>query len=87
MIGIKCDLTSSQEIQNSVSIAVKSFGGIDIVVSNAGIFTPSENLDELSDDNWNKSMNINLTAHQKLIKYTAPFLKLGIDPAIVMVIH
>ncbi|MCD6433965.1 MAG: SDR family oxidoreductase, partial [Sulfurimonas sp.] len=85
MIGVKCDLTSSDDIQNAVAIAVKSFGGIDIVVSNAGIFTPSENLDVLSDENWMKSMNINLTAHQKLIKYTAPFLKLGIDPAIVMV--
>ena len=85
MIGVKCDLTSSEAIQNAVAIAVKNFGGIDIVVSNAGIFTSSENLDSLSDDNWDKSMNINLTAHQKLLKYTAPFLKLGIDPAVVMV--
>jgi NAD(P)-dependent dehydrogenase (short-subunit alcohol dehydrogenase family) len=85
IIGVKCDLTSSEEIKNAVEIAVKSFGAIDIVVSNAGIFTPSENLDVLSDENWEKSMNINLTAHQKLIRETAPFLKLGIDPAIVMV--
>ena len=84
-IGVKCDLTSISDIQNAVSIAVKNFGGIDIVVSNAGIFTPSENLDSLSDDNWDKSMNINLTSHQKLIKETAPFLKLGIDASIVMV--
>jgi len=84
-IGVKCDLTSSDDIQNAVTIAVKAFGGIDIVVSNAGIFTPSENLDELSDDNWNKSISINLTSHQKLIKYTAPFLKLGLDASIVMV--
>jgi len=54
-------------------------------VSNAGIFTPSENLDSLSDENWDKSMNINLTSHQKLIRETAPFLKLGIDASIVMV--
>ncbi|WP_372998758.1 bifunctional aldolase/short-chain dehydrogenase [Sulfurimonas sp.] len=84
-IGVKTDLTSSADIQNAVSVAVKNFGGIDIVVSNAGIFTPSENLDSLSDDNWDKSMNINLTSHQKLIKETAPFLKLGIDASIVMV--
>ena len=84
-IGVKCDLTSSEDIQNAISVAIKSFGGVDIVVSNAGIFTPSENLDILSDDNWQKSMDINLTSHQKLIKYTAPFLKLGIDSAIVMV--
>ena len=85
MIGVKCDLTSSDDIQNAVEIAVKSFGGIDIVVSNAGIFTPSQNLDSLSDDNWQRSMDINLTSHQKLIKYTAPFLKLGVDASIVMV--
>ena len=85
MIGLKCDLTLSKDIKNAVDIAVKNFGGVDIVVSNAGIFTPSENLDSLSDENWGKSMNINLTSHQKLIKFTAPFLKLGIDPAIVMV--
>jgi rhamnose utilization protein RhaD (predicted bifunctional aldolase and dehydrogenase)/NAD(P)-dependent dehydrogenase (short-subunit alcohol dehydrogenase family) len=84
-IGVVCDLTNEADIQNAVNIAVTKFGGLDIVVSNAGIFTPSENLDVLSSDNWDKSMNINLTAHQKLLKVTAPFLKLGIDPAIVMV--
>ncbi|MEA1891550.1 MAG: SDR family oxidoreductase, partial [Campylobacterota bacterium] len=84
-MGVKCDLRCSDDIKNAVEFAVKNFGGIDIVVSNAGIFTPSENLDSLSDENWTKSMDINLTSHQKLIKETAPFLKLGIDPAIVMV--
>jgi NAD(P)-dependent dehydrogenase (short-subunit alcohol dehydrogenase family) len=84
-IGVKCDLTCSNDIQNAIERAVKSFGGIDIVVSNAGIFTPSENLDSLSDENWQRSMDINLTSHQKLLKYTAPFLKLGIDAAIIMV--
>ncbi len=84
-IGVKCDLTCSDDIQNAVERAVKSFGGIDIVVSNAGIFTPSENLDSLSDDNWQRSMDINLTSHQKLLKYTAPFLKLGIDATVIMV--
>ncbi|MCK9472165.1 bifunctional aldolase/short-chain dehydrogenase [Sulfurimonas sp.] len=84
-IGVKCDLTSSEDIQHAISCAVKSFGGIDIVVSNAGIFTPSQNLDVLSDENWQKSMDINLTSHQKLIKYTAPFLKLGVDACIIMV--
>ena len=84
-IGVVCDLTLDKDIQNAISVAVKSFGGIDIVVSNAGIFTPSQNIEELSDENWQKSLDINLTSHQKLLKYTAPFLKLGIDPAVVMV--
>ena len=85
MVGVRCDLTNSLDIQNSIKIAIKNFGGIDIVVSNAGIFTPSENLEDLSDENWDKSININLTSHQKLLKEVTPFLKLGIKPSIVMV--
>jgi len=84
-IGVKCDLTSTSDIQNAVSIAVKNFGGIDIVVSNAEIFSSSENLEPLSDENWQKNMNINLTPHQKLIKETTPFLKFGIDASVVMI--
>jgi rhamnose utilization protein RhaD (predicted bifunctional aldolase and dehydrogenase)/NAD(P)-dependent dehydrogenase (short-subunit alcohol dehydrogenase family) len=84
-IGIRCDLTLDADIQKAIDITVGNFGGIDIVVSNAGIFTPSESLEDLSEENWQKSININLTAHQKLIKHTAPFLKLGIEPCIVMV--
>ena len=32
-LGIKCDLTSSDNIKNAISKAVRSFGGVDIVVS------------------------------------------------------
>jgi len=33
MIGVQCDLTSSADIQKAVEVAVKNFGGIDILVS------------------------------------------------------
>lgn len=84
-LGLPCDLTKESEINKAVQKAVESFGGIDIVVSNAGIFPPSQTLEEMDTDNWEKSMAINLSSHQKVIKATAPFLKLGIDPTIVMV--
>ena len=85
ILGMVCDVTDDDQIIRALAIGVKTFGGIDIVVSNAGIFTPSENLDKLSDSNWQKSMDINLTSHQKLIKYSSPYLKFGIDPALIMV--
>ena len=83
--GFVADLTKDNDIKNAIDFTVKNFGGVDIIVSNAGIFTPSQTLENLTDDNWQKSMNINLTSHQKLIKYTAPFLKLGINPTLIMV--
>ena len=39
----------------------------------------------MDEDTWSKSIEINLTASQKLLKVCVPFLKEGIDPAIVFI--
>ncbi|MCG8600120.1 MAG: bifunctional aldolase/short-chain dehydrogenase [Verrucomicrobiales bacterium] len=84
-IGIVANLTDDKKVVESVERVVREFGGIDILVSNAGIFTAGAYLENLEQQNWDKSMAVNLTSHQKLLKYTIPFLKNGIDPAIVLV--
>jgi rhamnose utilization protein RhaD (predicted bifunctional aldolase and dehydrogenase)/NAD(P)-dependent dehydrogenase (short-subunit alcohol dehydrogenase family) len=85
-IGILANLTQDDAVIAAVERAVREFGGIDIVVSNAGIFTAGAYLEDLDSSNWDKSMAVNLTSHQKLLKYTIPYLKKGVkDPAIVLV--
>lgn len=84
-IGIVANLTQDDKVIEAVESAVRQFGGLDIVVSNAGIFTAGAYLENLEQSNWDKSMAVNLTSHQKLLKYTIPFLKNGVDPAIVLV--
>ena len=84
-VGRIVNLTNDAAVIEAIEEAVRQFGGIDIVVSNAGIFTAGQYLDDLTQDNWDKSMAVNLTSHQKLLKYTIPYLKHGVDPAIVLV--
>jgi rhamnose utilization protein RhaD (predicted bifunctional aldolase and dehydrogenase)/NAD(P)-dependent dehydrogenase (short-subunit alcohol dehydrogenase family) len=84
-IGIVANLTDDAKVKEAVEGVVRRFGGLDILVSNAGIFTAGAYLDDLEQSNWDKSMAVNLTSHQKLLKYTIPYLKKGIDPAIVLV--
>ena len=84
-VGIVANLTEDDKVIEAVEGAVRQFGGLDIVVSNAGIFTAGAYLQDMEQANWDKSMAVNLTSHQKLLKYTIPFLKNGIDPAIVLV--
>lgn len=85
-LGIVANLTQDDAVLAAVQRAVREFGGIDIVVSNAGIFTAGAYLEDLDSANWDKSMAVNLTSHQKLLKYTIPYLKKGAkDPAIVLV--
>ncbi len=84
-IGILADLTDDAKVLAAVESVVRRFGGIDILVSNAGIFTAGAYLEDLEESNWDKSLAVNLTSHQKLLKHTIPYLKNGIDPAIVLV--
>ncbi len=84
-VGIVVNLTDDTAVQEAIAYTVREFGGLDIVVSNAGIFTAGQYLEDLESTNWDKAIAVNLTSHQKLMKYTIPFLKLGIESSIILV--
>ena len=85
VLEINADVSDDTALKNAVEKTVQHFGGLDILVTNAGIFTANENIEYMSDDTWQRSMDINLTSHQRLMKYCIPFLRHGIDPAIVII--
>lgn len=82
---ITCDVTDDTQLESAVIKTIAAYGGLDIVVSNAGVFTANETIEDMDDDAWRQSMDINLTSHQRLIKYCVPYLRHGIDPAIVII--
>ena len=84
-IGIVVNLTDDAAVKAALAFTVREFGGIDIVVSNAGIFPKNEYLDVLQQGDWDRTISINLTSHQKLLGQVIPFVRLGIDPSIVFV--
>jgi len=83
--GLVCDVTETDEVKRAVESAVRHFGGIDILVSNAGIFPASETIGEIQEDTWRNSLDLNLSSHQYVLNACIPFLELGVDPAIVIV--
>ncbi|UCB55089.1 MAG: bifunctional aldolase/short-chain dehydrogenase [Thiotrichales bacterium] len=85
VLELICDVTRESELQQAVRATVTRFGGLDILVSNAGVFTANETIEDMSDETWRLSLDINLSSHQRLIKLGVPFLRLGIDPAIVII--
>ena len=85
VLGLAANLTERAAVDAAVAATVRHFGGLDIVVANAGIFPASANIDALDDDTWQKTLDINLTSQMYLFRATAPYLRLGLDPAIVVV--
>ena len=85
LIGRVCDVTNSLALQASVNFCVSAFGGLDIVVSNAGIFSQGQNIADLSENSWDQALKLNLTQHKNLLQHSIPFLKLGIDPTFILI--
>lgn len=85
VLGIQCDLTSTNHIDKALYSIVSHFGGLDYVVSNAGIFPKSHSIEDMNDDVWKVSMNVNLNSHQQLLQRCIPLLKLGFDPSVVLI--
>jgi len=83
--GLTCDVADDKAVQEAVEFIVRSFGGLDILVTNAGIFPASRSIEEMDAETWNRSMEINLTSHQRLLKACIPYLKHGIDPAVIFI--
>ena len=81
---IKCDITDSTQIRKAIDQIIFEFGGLDLVISNAGIFPESAEIGSMPEDTWEKSLAVNLSSHQKFLQHCLPFLELGIDPAIVI---
>jgi len=85
VLACVCDVTDPEAVEAAIHDGVRRFGGIDCLVSNAGIFPASSRIAELPRERWNESVAVNLDAHLGLLQKALPFLESGIDPAIVIV--
>ena len=75
--GMICDLTKEDMIMDSIESAICRFGGIDMVVLNAGIFPKAQKVSAMSLKEWNAVFSINLDANFNLLRNLYPFLKLA----------
>ncbi|HZT63787.1 MAG TPA: bifunctional aldolase/short-chain dehydrogenase, partial [Burkholderiales bacterium] len=76
-LGLRCDVTDEKQVDLAIARAAVTFGGVDMLVLNAGIFPASRRIAELPTAEWRKSMTVNLDANMLLLRACHPFLKLA----------
>ncbi len=59
-IPVKCDIRSSKDADSLIEAAMDQFNRIDILFNNAGISGAAKPLIDLSDEEWNQTLAVNL---------------------------
>ena len=57
-IFVRLDVTSEEDWDSAVNLAVERFGKLDILINNAGIF-PMESIEETTVESWDRVMDVN----------------------------
>ncbi len=76
-LGLVCDLAQEKEIKEMIDRAVKHFGGVDMLVLNAGIFPASQAVQDIGSDMWRKAMTVNVEANLLVMQACHALLKLA----------
>jgi rhamnose utilization protein RhaD (predicted bifunctional aldolase and dehydrogenase)/NAD(P)-dependent dehydrogenase (short-subunit alcohol dehydrogenase family) len=76
-VGVTCDVSDETAIAYALDKAIKAFGGLDILILNAGMFPSGCRIENLDTATWQKVMHINLDANLILMRECYPLLKLA----------
>lgn len=71
----KTNVTSGAELDTLVQAALHKYGRIDILVNNAGVGGSLANMDQITDEEWDKVLATNLTAPFQIMKRVIPVME------------
>ncbi|MEC1717071.1 3-oxoacyl-ACP reductase FabG [Schinkia azotoformans] len=74
VVAFSANVTDRKSMESMVQKVAETFGGIDVLCANAGIF-PSAPLEEMTDDDWDTVMNTNAKGTFISVQTCIPFLK------------
>jgi 3-oxoacyl-[acyl-carrier protein] reductase/pteridine reductase len=73
-IAVQADVSHRLDVQKLFSAAENEFGRLDILVNNAGTFFPAK-FEELTEEQWDHILNVNLKSQFLCAQSTAPIMK------------
>jgi 2-keto-3-deoxy-L-fuconate dehydrogenase len=82
LVGFVADVTDDAAVRSAVTAAADRFGGLDIVVNNAGIGAIGT-VEDNPDDEWHRVWNVNVVGMVRVTRAALPYLRSSSHPAIV----
>lgn len=74
-LAVPCDVSRYDDVKAAVTAATDRFGGLDVLIGNAGVIEPIAHLSDVDPDEWGKVIDINLKGVFHGMRAALPVMK------------
>jgi NAD(P)-dependent dehydrogenase (short-subunit alcohol dehydrogenase family) len=73
-LAVKCDVTKSEDVRRALGATVETFGRLDVAFNNAGVEYRITPTDDVTEDEWDRVIDIDLRGVFLCMKYEIPLM-------------
>lgn len=75
MTATQADVAKPEQIEAVFDIQKRVFGGLDVLINNAGIAGPTAGIDDIAESDWLRTIDVNLNAQYRFARLAVPLLR------------
>jgi NAD(P)-dependent dehydrogenase (short-subunit alcohol dehydrogenase family) len=79
----KADVSDRKQVAKLFRVAVATLGGLDVLINNAGIAGPTDKVEKLLPEEWDRCLAINITGQFNCVRLAVPHLRKSKNASIV----
>jgi NAD(P)-dependent dehydrogenase (short-subunit alcohol dehydrogenase family) len=83
LLALRADVAISADVGTLFAKLQQSFGGLDVLVNNAGVSGPTKPVEEVTDEEWNRTLAVNVTGQFYAVRAAVPMFRSAGGGAIV----
>ena len=73
-VAMRCDVSSAADARAAAALAMERFGRLHVLVNNAALFVPYGSVVDVAEEDWTRSLAVNLTGPFLMCKHAVPLI-------------
>jgi NAD(P)-dependent dehydrogenase (short-subunit alcohol dehydrogenase family) len=75
LLAMRADVAVSADVAGLFADVERTFGGLDVLVNNAGISGPTKRVEDITDEEWQRTLAVNVTGHFYAVRAAVPMFR------------